>query len=249
MVIASVVLVFLWGLISPRSQWKVLAAWSYRNPQADEPSSLAFGVQRVLSGLGVAFFAVVGAAGFGQYLATLPPTPPALTALQRMWGVAPEPQVVNRVVGPEQTLPTGLVEVPVTGYQVVENKDHRPRYLHLLQRFDTGDLDRSGIVGVKPGKDFPALDSAELVVNVRTWVDCIPRHAVVIETDTAVQVGIYVGLPSRADAIPLDHLRCDRPALVQNSLIIPIDLGAELGDRDVQALDGTPITEVPEIRK
>lgn len=248
-VIASVVLVFLWGLISPRSQWKVLAAWSYRNPQADEPSSLAFGVQRVISGLGVAFFAVVGVAGLGQYLATLPPPPPSLTALQKMWGVAPEPQVVNRVVGAQSSVPSGLVEVSVTGYQVVNNEEHRPRYLHLLQRFDPGDIDRSGIVGVKPGKDFPALDSAELVVNVRTWIDCIPRHAVVIETDTAVQVGIYVGQPDRQDAIPLDHQRCDRPALVQNSLLIPIDLGAELGDREVQALDGVRIPEVPEIRK
>lgn len=248
-VIASVVLVFLWGLISPRSQWKVLAAWSYRNPQADEPSSLAFGVQRVISGIGVLFFAAIGAAGIGQYLASLPPAPPALTALQQMWGLAPQPQVVNRVVGPQTTIPTGFVEVPVTGYQTVQNEDHRPRYLHLLKRFDTGDLDRSGIVGVEPGKNFPALDSAELVVNVRTWIDCIPRHAVVIETDTAIQVAVYVGQPNRADAIPLDHLSCDRPAFVQNSLLIPIDLGAELGDRKVQALDGSAIPEVPEIRK
>ena len=248
-VIASVVLVFLWGLVSPRSQWKVLAAWSYRNPQADEPSSLAFGVQRVISGIGVLFFAAVGATGIGQYIASLPPPPPPLTALQQMWGAAPVPQVVNRVVSAQDVVPTGLVEAPVTGYQVVQNENHRPRYLHLLPEFDTGDLDRSGILGVKPAEDFPALSSAELVVNVRIWVDCIPRKAVVIETEAAVQIGIYIGLPDRADAIPLDHLSCDRPPFVQKSLLIPINLTAELGDRDVQGLDGTPIRQVEEVRK
>ena len=249
MVIASVVLVFVWGLVSPRSQWKVLAAWSYRNPQADEPSSFAFGVHRAISAVGVLFFLAMGAAGLGQYLANLPPSPPPLTALQQMWGEAPVPQVVNRIVGPQDAIPTDLVQVPVTGYQLVVSAEHRPRYLNELHQFDTGDLDRSGIVGVKPGKDFLALDSAELVINVRTWAECIPRKAVVIERDDVVQVAVYVGVPDREDDIALDHFSCDRAPFVQNSLLIPIDLKAELGDRELQTLDGTPIPEVPEIRK
>lgn len=248
-VIASVVLAFLWGLFSPRSQWKVLAAWSYRNPQADEPSSFAFAVQRVISGVGVVFFGAIGAVGVVQYLAELPPPRPPLTALQQMWGAAPEPQVVNRVVGPQDVVPTGLVEVAIGGYQLVENEEYRPRYLHLLTRFEPGDIDRSGIVGAKPGEDFPALDSAELVVNIRTWGECIPRAAVVIETETTVQLGFYVGMPNRQDDIPVDHLNCDRPAFVQNSLLMPIDLGADLGDREVQTLDGTPIPQVEEVRQ
>ncbi|MHA6669076.1 cytochrome c oxidase subunit II [Homoserinimonas sp. A447] len=248
-VIASVVFVFLWGLFSPRSQWKVLAAWSYRNPQADEPSSFAFAVQRVISGIGVIFFGAIGAVGVVQYLAELPPPRPPLTALQQMWGVAPEPQVVNRIVVAEDAVPAGLVEAPIGGYQLVENEEHQPRYLHLLKRFEPGDFARSGMVGVTPGEDFPALDSAELVVNIRTWGDCIPRDAVVIETETTVQVGFYVGMSNRQDDIPVDHLACDRPAFVQNSLLMPIDLAAEVGDREVQTLDGTPIPEVKEIRQ
>lgn len=248
-VIASVVLVFLWGLISPRSQWKVLAAWSYRNPQADEPSSFAFAVQRVICGLGVLFFGAVGTVGVVRYIAELPPPQPPLTALQQMWGLAPKPQVVDRVVGLQDVVPAGLVEAPVGGYQLVDNQEHHPRYLHLLQRFEPGDIDRSGIVGVEPGDDFPALDSAELVVNVRTWGDCIPRDAVVIETETAVQIAVYVGMPNRQDDLPIDHLACDRPAFVQNSLLIPIDLGAPVEGREVQSLDGTPIPLVEEIRK
>jgi len=248
-VIASVVLLFLWGLFSPRSQWKVLAAWSYRNPQADEPSSFAFGLHRVISGLGVIFFTAIGAAGTVQYISELPPARPPLTAVQQMWGIAPEPQVVNRVVGSQSVVPTGLVEVPVTGYQLVDNEDHRPRYLHLLQRFEPGDVARSGIVGVQPAEDFPALDSAELVVNVRTWGECIPRNAVVIETETTVQIGFYVGMPDRVDGMPVNHLACDRPAFVQNSLLVPINLGAPIEGRQVQSLDGSPIRLVDEVRR
>lgn len=249
-VIASVVLVFLWGLISPRSQWKVLAAWTYRQPEADEPSAFAFGVQRVISGIGVVFFGAVGAAGVSQYLETLPPPAPPLTVLQQMWGAAPVPQVVNRVVVPEAAPPSGLVEVPVTGYQLVDNSDHRPRYLYLLRSFNPGgDIDKSGIVGLRPPDDFPALDSAELVVNVRMWADCLPREVVMIETDKAVQIAVYVGMPNRMDDIPVDHLSCDRPPFVQNSLLIPINLTAELEGRQVQTLDGTPIEMVPEISK
>jgi hypothetical protein len=248
-VLASVALLFLWGLVSPRSQWKVLAAWSYRKPQADEPSSFAFAMHRLISGIGVVFFGAVGATGIVQYISELPPPPPSLTVLQQMWGVAPEPQVVNRVVNPQDAIPTGLVPVPVEGYQPVDNANHSPRYLHLLERFQPGDVDRSGLVGVRPADDFPALDSAELVVNVRTAGDCIPRRAVVIETDTTVQIAFYVGMPDRQDDIPVDHLLCDRPAFVQNSLLVPVNLSAPLEGRQVQTLEGDAIPLVEEIRK
>jgi hypothetical protein len=244
-VIASVLLVFLWGLLSPRSQWKVLVAWSYRNPEADEPSAIAFGIQRVISGIGILFFLALGALTLSQYLASLPPPAPPLNPIQQMWGVAPVPQVVNRVVNPSDSVPETLVEVTIEGYQPVDNANHRPRYLYLLEPFNPGgNVDQVGIVGVQPAKDFPALDSAELVVGVRTWAECIPKRAVVIETETTVQVAIYVGMPTRSDKLPVDHSTCDRPALVQNLLMVPINLSAELGDREVQALDGTPIENI-----
>lgn len=248
MVIGSVVLVFLWGLISPRSQWKVLAAWSYRKPQADEPSAFAFAVHRVISALGIVFFGAVGANGLALYISELPPPAPPQSALQQMWGTAPKPQVVNRVVNPQSAVPTGLVEISVDGYQLVENETLRPRYLHLLEQFEPSDLGRSGIVGVAPAEKFPALGSAELVVNVRTWGDCIPRKAVVIETETEIQIGFFAGMPNRQDDVPLDHLSCARPAFVQNSLLVPINLGAPVEGRKVLTLDGDRIPLVEEIR-
>jgi hypothetical protein len=44
----------LWGLIAPRSAWRALVAWQYRNPEAHEPSEAAYTVSRVSS-----FFALV----------------------------------------------------------------------------------------------------------------------------------------------------------------------------------------------
>lgn len=248
--IASVVLVFLWGLISPRNQWKVLVAWSYRKPEANEPSAFAFGVQRFICAFGVLFFIVLGAGTLKQYVDNLPPPAPPQTALQQMWGVAPVPQVVDRIVRESDVVPTGLVEVPVQGYQIVDNATREPDYLFLLTRFNSGQWrDVGGIVGIKPAKDFVALNSAELVVSVRTWSECIPRKAVVIETETSVQVAVYVGLPDRADDLLVDHLRCDRPAFVQNSLLIPIDLTEAVGDRAVETVDGTAITRVDVVSK
>ena len=249
-VVASIVLVFVWGLIAPRSQWKTLAAWSYRDPRKDEPSGLAFGIQRTLSGAGVLFFGFVGFAGLGEHLASLPPEPVALTSLQQMWGAAPAPQVVNRIVQGAFAPPTGLVERPIEGYQVVNNEENEPRYLHLLNKFaPQQNLAGSGMIGTEPGRGFTALDSAELVVNVRAWVGCIPRQAVVIETDTTVKLAVYYGLPNAADGTAADPAECNRPPFVQKSALLPIDLAEPLGARELQTLDGVPIREVLPIEK
>lgn len=250
-VIASIVLLFLWGLLSPRGQWNVLSAWSRRNPRAEEPSSFVFGIRRLISALGVLFFAGVGLAGVNDYLASIPPEPPEFTALQQMWGVAPVPLVVDRVIGANSVVPRGLVERPVSAYQVVDNAEGTPRYLHLLEHFTVpgDDLDASGMVGPPPGRRFSALDSAELVVNVRAWNECIPRYVVLTESETAVQVAVYYGLPNRADGEIPRHADCTRPPFVQKSALLPLNLSEPLGERELQSLDGTPIREVAPIEE
>lgn len=37
----------IWGIVNPRSQWKVLSAWQYRNPDANQPSEAAYAVTRI----------------------------------------------------------------------------------------------------------------------------------------------------------------------------------------------------------
>jgi hypothetical protein len=60
-----------------------------------------------------------------------------------------------------------------------------------------------------------------------------------------VQIGIYYGLPDPADGSVVDHTKgCPPGAPVTASLLIPIALSAPVGDRQVQALDGTPLPGV-----
>ena len=42
----------LWVIISPRSHWRVVAGWAYRNPEANEPSDTAYAVTRIF-GIGL----------------------------------------------------------------------------------------------------------------------------------------------------------------------------------------------------
>ncbi|MFG2042891.1 DUF6199 family natural product biosynthesis protein [Dactylosporangium sp. NPDC048998] len=44
----------LWGVISPESQWRTLQAWSYRNPEANEPSDTAYTLTRIGSAIALA---------------------------------------------------------------------------------------------------------------------------------------------------------------------------------------------------
>ncbi len=50
---AIVGVIMLWGAISPRGQWNTLAAWSYRNAEANEPSDASYLVTRVVNIVGL----------------------------------------------------------------------------------------------------------------------------------------------------------------------------------------------------
>ncbi|SDT14366.1 DUF6199 family natural product biosynthesis protein [Actinoplanes derwentensis] len=47
LILIPVAAMLLWSVISPRSQWRILAAWSYRDPEANEPSDAAFALTRL----------------------------------------------------------------------------------------------------------------------------------------------------------------------------------------------------------
>jgi len=250
---ASLGVFFLWGLLAPRSQWRALSAWSVTNSYAHEPGGASYGWRRLLSGVGLLGIGVVAVLGAGPgVLASLPQQEVARTPIQVMWG-SPDPQLVNRSVRGTTEVPEGLVEVPVVGYQDLDELDEIPTYILWLTEFELlGDSTPPGYIGLTPDEGFSGVGPADLVVNVRGPVLCIPRTAVVIETETTVQIAIYYGLPNpkpaadSEEAPPApDHVAgCPANGSVTGSVLIPITLSEVLGDRTVETLDGTAIRKV-----
>lgn len=244
----------LWGLLAPRSQWRALAAWSVANPNANEPGGSSFGWRRLLSGLGVLGLAVVGVlAATPGLLAALPQEARITAPVQQMWG-SPAPQLVDRTVYGSSAPPAGLVEFPVLGYQNLDELDELPPYLLDLTPYALlGDSSPSGFVGAPPPVGFSGIGTADLVVNVRGPVLCIPREVVVIESETSVQIAVYFGLPDPkassdpdAPAPPApDHVAaCTTGDSITGSILIPITLADYLGDRTVESLDGSTLHKV-----
>ena len=243
---ATLGIVLLWGVFAPRAQWRALASWSISDPHRSEPGGAAYAVRRLIAGLGVlSLVTVVLVATSPVWLSGAQPVAPGLSAVEQMWG-KPAPQIVNRAIKPLNAPPSGLVEFPVLGYQAFDEEAGSPEYLARLTTFTRlGVQQIPGYIGTLPDVGFSGVDFAELVVNTRGPVLCIPRQAVVIESETAVQIGIFYGLPDSTDGSAVDHAAgCPIDSTLTGSVLIPLPLSAPVGDREVQGLDGTPLTEV-----
>ncbi len=243
----SLGLVFLWGLLAPRGQWRALAAWSVADQHRHEPGGATYGLRRLISALGLLGLVVVVGVSASSALARVPGAAPTHGPLTLMWG-DPAPLVVNRIVAPDAAAPPGLTEIPISGYQSYDDGD-LPAYLSGLREFELlGNDDPSGYVGTYPPIGNGALDFADIVINVRGPILCIPRSVVVVQSDTEVRVGVFYGLPRAADGSEPDSLAgCPADATLTGSVLIPIDLGAALGERALLGLDGSPLSEVPVI--
>ena len=242
-------LFFLWGLVSPRSQWHVLVGWTRTDPRTTEPGSVAYATSRFVSLLGlltvlaIGVSWAVGAIEFDEDESVRQPT-----VAERVWG-SPRPYVVDRVFTPLESAPEGLVEQQVTGYQKVIGFEESPGYLFATGKIRSAGLaTQPGFLGVVPLPGAVALDTADLVVHVRGDNRCIPQQVVVIPVDGAVQVGVFFGQPNPADGSNSENLaECDAApeAADTRGFLIPIDLTEPLGDRAVQSLAGEPIALVP----
>lgn len=237
-------IVLLWGTVAPRSQWRVLAGWSTPHPYADEPSGAAYAVRRIVSAAGVVGVIAVLAAGSSALLPREAGNALPLPLVEQMWGTPP-PRLVDRVITPIAAPPPGLVEFPVLGYQ--DLTDGVPDYLRDLRPFTLlGDAAVPGYIGEEVDEGTTATGTADLIVHVRGPVLCIPRDAVAIETETAVQIAVYYGLPVAADGTAPDSVAgCAPDAALTGSVLIPLVLAAPLGEREVQGLDGAPLESVP----
>lgn len=230
-----------WGFISPRGQWRVLAAWSRREPYAHEPGAGVVAVQRIVAGVGIVILATVGCSMYGSYLDTLPKAQRPPGPVEQMWG-SPAPRVVNRVFTPLETPPAGLVSQAVVSYQVVNGGSRDPQYLFSLPHFAVKNADKGiGYLGHDPQPGLSALDTADLVVEVRGDRACIPQQVVVEEDDETVRIAVYYGQPNPSDgsnAVNLAHCAAKPSAAKARTVLVPVDLATYLGSRKVVTFDG-----------
>ncbi|MGL4339176.1 MAG: fumarate hydratase [Rhodoglobus sp.] len=235
--------VFLWGFIAPQGQWWALSSWALSDPRANEPAGAAYGWRRFLSGIGLLGLVIVAGSSYATSLVTQPRQGLPLGAVEQMWG-DPSPRLVARVVYPLDAPPPGLVEQPLLGYQDFD--DEVPSYLLLLRSFTLlGRVDIPGYIGGDVDSDTSATGSASLVVNVRGPLLCIPRQAVVLETETTVRIGVYYGVPDPPAGPGPDHeAQCPTQGVVTSSVLVPIRLSAPVGDRVVHDLNGAELRSV-----
>jgi hypothetical protein len=173
-----------------------------------------------------------------------------------MWG-APAPHYVERVFQTYSEPVAGLAPMPLLAYQAFEEGIDKPDYFLRLDRFSLlGEDDIPGYIGVPPDQGFSAIGFADLVVQARGPLLCIPREALVIETEESVTIAVYYGLPDPPAAIDEDgnevaapqpdHVAgCPVDDPVTASVLIPVNLTAPLGERTVLTLDGEKLREVP----
>ena len=246
-----------WGFVHPRSQWRVLQSWSASDTHRAEPGGASYRARRILSGSALlAVTAVLLSAALPKLIE--PRHESAPTFIEVMWG-SPEPRLLDRVVRSGATAPEGMVAAIIFGYQAI-GADGPPVYLLDVPRYSRlGVAVPPGLVGNYPGDGFTAAGSAEILINVLGPLLCIPREVVIEETETTVRIAVYFGLPDAPDApagsVPEAEsgaaaaaaaAACQQDAPIKESLLMSLELSAELGDRSVETATGIAIPRIRE---
>lgn len=243
-VTAVLAAILLWGVVAPRSQWRVLVGWSTSDPDAAEPGDGIHGVRRAVCALGLVGVLVVGGVVGWRMIEARPAAAAPPTTVQQMWG-APTPRLVDRLVAPVADAPEGLVAGPVGGVQLLA-KGSPQAYIVSLPRFDLlGSTTPPGLLGRDPEKGTTAYGASDLLIESSGPLDCIPRAVVGTETDAVVTVSVYWGPPG---AVTADSATaCDMSAAVLQTVLIPVQLSQPVGTRAVLGADGEliPIVRVP----
>lgn len=245
-IVAAALTAFLsWTLISPRGQWRALIGWSVGDIHRDEPSGTAYALRRLGAALSLLGILAVAAFAAAPVIRDQIPSEPdtAESPIELMWGPV-QPVVVNRIVVPVSAGSPGLVEMPVLGYQSFA--DGTPTYVTRLSDFRLLGRDNPpGLVGDLPPIGNGALDFADIVINVRGPLLCVPREVVVAEFELDIRIAVYYGLPRNPDGTEGDSVAaCSADAPVTTSVLIPLQLSAPLGDRAILDFAGDQIPEV-----
>lgn len=243
-VLAVALAVFLlWTLIAPRGQWRALVGWSVGDIHRDEPSGTGYALRRLGAGLALLGIVTVAGLAFAPTVRTTTAQAPAEGPIELMWGGV-RPYVVDRIVTPLAAPSGNFVEMPVLGFQSFA--DGTPNYVARLDDFSLlGRNSPPGYVGDLPPVGNGALDFADIVINVRGPLLCIPREVVMIQSEADIRVGVFYGLPQGPEGAEGDSVSgCPQNAAVTGSVLIPLQLGAPLDGRPILNLAGEPIEEV-----
>ena len=247
-VLGGLTILTLWGFVAPRSQWRVLTGWSHRDSSGDEPGSVIIGIHRLVAGIALASLAVGGASVVGRLVDPSGQASERIITdpVRQLWGT-PDPTVVNRVFVPVTVPPPGLVREPALKYQAVSAKTRSPGSLFTLGTYSRPHPSAAdGYLGADPAVGLSALDTADMVVQVRADRRCTPQQVQVVESGTTIVIAVYYGRPvgesldAKALATPCDPKASGDKA---SSVLIPIDLAAPVGTRAVLNLEGTPISK------
>lgn len=210
----------LWGLVAPRSQWRVLVGWSTSDPDAAEPGNGVQGIRRVICAIGLAgVLVVIGVQGW-RVLDARPSPVAAPTAVEEMWG-SPTPRLVDRLIAPRSTVPDGLVEGRIGGVELL-TKGSPPAYLVGLPRFDLlGEGQPAGLIGRVPPKGFSGYGQADVLIESEGPLDCIPHAVTARATDETYAFAVYWGPPTGTDGPPV---ACDMADPILQKVLIPVQL-------------------------
>lgn len=247
-VLGGLTILTAWGFVAPRSQWRVLTGWSHRDSSGDEPGAVIVGIHRLVAGIALAGLAIGGASVVSGLLS--PSGQASVRSItdpvRLLWGT-PDPTVVNRVFVPVNIAPAGLTREPVLRFQAVIAKTRSPGYLFSLGTYSPPHPSASdGYLGAHPSVGLSALDTADIVIQVRADRRCTAQQVLVVESGTAIVVAVYYGRPggesldAKALAAPcVPKLSGDK----SSSVLIPIDLASPVATRAVLNLEGTPISK------
>jgi hypothetical protein len=243
--LSGLAILTVWGLIAPRAEWRVLMSWSRRDPDAGDPTPAVRNLVRLVSAIGVVIVAWTSFATFNpETPQSIPSAYSGQSRAELTWG-SPEPKIIDRVFTPLAEPPAGLVDQPILRYLPISGSTRSPSYIFAFKDFAAiGATSRDGYIGTKPDLGLSALDTADLVVQVRGDKKCIPVAVLVKQAEHAVSVGVFYGRPNPPGGTAV-VANC-KPVVANgasNSVLIPIDLTAPLGLRTVVRVDGTSIAK------
>ena len=221
LLLAPVIALLLWGAISPRSQWQRLFAWSYRNPEANEPSDAAYALTRVVNIviLGVLVWQVIGLTTTGDDVDAQPAVttrPPAATF------------TATAVGGEELRAAFGVDEATVVVPSVVTAQPRSTRPVKVLRRQAVEAASPPGYMG----QTLTGQNGSWLVLGIRA--DEPPTSVQINEVAfRGVAVNVLAGCTAPCPTAAVDS--------GETFYLVPVRLARPLADRPVLDHTNQPI--------